>query len=145
MSPLPVPTSYTRRPVGGKVIHDPFKVQRLPTGFLNRNCFPADADTGDRIVYQGLIVAQVNGGLEESEMTGSQPYYVPWSASAAYGTGSDTAVGIMDVWHDATVTDWQIAPVYHGQAYEKRCYCGGGPLGSIPASVKTDLSDITWR
>jgi hypothetical protein len=144
MSPLPVNTSYTRRPIGGKPIHDEAKAARLPTGFLVRTSFPVD-DNGDIIVYQGLIVAEVNGGVEASEMTGSQPYYVPWSATAAYGTGSDTAVGILAEWHDLTVTDWQVAPVCDAWAYEKRCYCGGGPLGSIPASVKTDLSDIKWR
>jgi len=142
---MPVdPTSeqYTRRPLGGDPIH--LELSRLPTGFLPKTYFPADANN-DRIVYQGLIVAEVSGGLPESRMTGSQPYYVPWSAAGSYGSGSDTAVGILREIHDATLSDWQVAPVDRGTAYERRCYCGGSSIGVIPAAVKTNLSDIKWR
>lgn len=140
--PLPVGENYQRRPRGGNPIH--VELTRLPGGFLNKECFPQDAN-GDRIVYQGLILGQVDGGLYASGMTASQTYYVPYSAAATYGTGSDTAVGILAEIHDATVTDWQIAPVDRGTAYEKRCYEGGGPLGTVSDAVKTDLSDIKWR
>jgi hypothetical protein len=142
---MPIATqSFQRRPLGGDPIHDEGRPARLKSGFLPKSYFPEDTN-GDRLVWQGLVVAQVTGGVSESSMTGSQVYYVPWSASAAYGTGSDTAVGILREFHDETVTDWLVAPVFHGTAYEKRCYCGGGSLGSIPASVKTDLTRITWR
>ena len=140
--PLPVNTNYTRRPRGGDPICQ--EISRLPTGFLVRDYFPAD-DNGDRIVYQGLILAEVEGGVAASSMTASQPYYVPYSPTAAYGTGSDTAVGILAEMHDLTVTDWQVSPVDRGIAYEQRCYVGGGPLGVVPSAVKTDLSGITWR
>lgn len=140
--PLPVGTNYQRRPRGGDPIHT--ELTRLPTGFLPKAYFPADTN-GDRLVYQGLVVAQVSGGVYASGMTGSQPYYVPYNSAGSYGTGSDTAVGIMREFHDETVTDWQIVPVDNGIAYEKRCYVAGGTFGTIPAAVKTDLADIKWR
>jgi len=142
MSPLPVPTNYQRRPLGGDPIHQ--ELTRLPTGFLIRDYFPADAN-GDRIVWQGLLVAEVNGGIPESLMTATQPYYVPYSPAAAYGQGSDTAVGIMRERHDETITDWQIAPVNFGIAYTQRCYVAGGVLGDIPAAAVTNLAGIQWR
>lgn len=140
---MPVSTQqYTRRPLGGDPIHQ--ELTRLPSGFLNKLCFPTDAN-GDRVVWPGLVVSEVQGGLEEGEMTGSQPYYVPYSSSAAYGTGSDTAVGVLRERIDATVTDWQITPVDVGIAYEARCYVGGGALGDISAAIKTNLSRMKWR
>jgi hypothetical protein len=142
MSPLAVGENYQRRPRGGYPIH--VELTRLPGGFLNKECFPADAN-GDRIVYQGLVLAQVTGGLYASGMTPGQTYYVPYAADAGYGTGSDTAVGILAEIHDATVTDWQVAPVDRGTAYEKRCYEGGGPIGVVSALAKAGLSDIKWR
>jgi hypothetical protein len=134
--------NYTRKPLRGDPIH--LELSRLPTGFLSKECFARDTN-GDRYVYAGLIVAEVNGGLYEGEITGSQPYYVPYSATAAYGTGSDTAVGILAEPHDETLTDWQIAPVDRGTAYEARCYVDPDVVGTVPAAVKTSLSDIKWR
>jgi hypothetical protein len=78
-------------------------------------------------------------------MTSSQVYYVPYSSAATYGTGSDTAVGILAEPHDATLTDWPVAPVNFAQAYEKRCYVPGGKIGDIATAIKTDLSKIEWR
>ena len=136
-----VPENYTRRPLGGDPIHE--ERHRLPTGFLPKAYFVAD-DNGDRFAWQGLVVAEVEGGVAAGLMA-SQKYYVPYSAAGSYGTGSDTAVGIMAEFHDETLTSWQIAPVDVGTAYEARCYEGGGPLGTVSATAKTDLSDIKWR
>ena len=140
--PVQVGLNYTRRPYGGDPIHT--EITRLTSGFLPASYFLRD-DNGDRIVWQGLVLAMVAGGVAASSMTGSQNYYVPWSAAGSYGAGSDTAVGILREIHDATLSDWQVIAVDRGTAYERRCYCGGGPIGSIPASVKTDLTDIKWR
>ena len=143
---MPVDTytneTYRRRPLGGDPIHS--ELSRLRSYFMPSSYHPRDAN-GDRLIYQGLVVAEVSGGIPESWMTASQPYYVPWSAAGSYGTGSDTAVGIVREFHDGTLSDWQVTPVDRGIAYEARVYCGGGPIGSVPAVVKTNLSGITWR
>lgn len=88
---------------------------------------------GDRFVYPGLVVAL------------SGHYYVPYNSSASYGTGSDTAVGILTTPVDATMDQEPvISPMYHGQVVEDHCYVLGSSLGSIPAAVKTDLNMIEW-
>jgi hypothetical protein len=139
---MPSRSETTRRTTGGKPIH--LAISRLPTGFLPRSYHPDSAE-GDKRVFQGMILAEVSGGLPESDMTVSQPYYVPYSVSAAYGVGSDTAVGILEHDVDATYSDWQITPVDRGTAFQKYCYEPGGPYNSITAAVKTDLADIKWR
>jgi len=136
-----VPLNYTRRPLGGDPIHQ--ELTRLPTGFLPKAYFPADTN-GDRFAWQGLILAEVTGGVAAGLMA-SQKYYVPYSAAGSYGSGSDTPVGILAEFHDETLTSWQIVPVDRGTAYEARCYEGGGPLGTVSAAVKTALADIKWR
>lgn len=139
---MPSRVTYTRRTTGGKPIHQ--ALTRLPTGFLPASYWP-ETDEGDIRVYQGVILAEVTGGLPESDMTTAQPYYVPYSPGGAYGTGSDTAVGILEHDVDATYSDWQITPVDRGTAFEVYCYVPGGAYGDISAAVKTDLSDMKWR
>lgn len=112
--------------------------------------FPADAEN-DVIAYRGLLLATVEGGLPESDMTTSQEYYVPWSPGALYGTGSDTCVGILRETLDATYTDHVIAAVNRGDAIEMHCYEGGNVdangnqiYGTISAAAKTQLTLIKW-
>jgi|WetSurMetagenome_2_1015567.scaffolds.fasta_scaffold229037_2 hypothetical protein len=90
-------------------------------------------DNGDKIVYPGMIVA----------VSGS--YYVPYNVSASYGSGSDTAVGILNEVWDVTLFNKMISPVTEGTFYEKYCYEFGGTFGSIRAAVKTSLSHIQWK
>jgi hypothetical protein len=111
--------------------------------FPASNYFPADAE-GDVLVRRGLVLAVVNGGLAESEVTTSQPYYVPYHDGALYGTGSDAAVGILREGLDCTVTDHVIAAVNRGDAIEAHCYVGGGPLGDVDAAGEADLTLIKW-
>lgn len=140
---MPVyPTAWTRRPLGGEAIS--LELSRLPTGFLVASFWPLDS-SGDRYIRQGVILAEVSGGVLASSMTASQPYYVPYSVSATYGTGSNTAVGILAEPHDETLSDWQVSPVNRGVAVEKRCYEPGGPIGVVTAAVKANLSRIEWR
>lgn len=93
----------------------------------------AEDSNGHRYLYPGMIVAQ------------SGTYYVPYSAAASYGVGSDTAVGILPDFKDATLdTQPVIEPGYHGRVIEAHCYVLGGSVGTVPSAVKTALSDIYW-
>lgn len=142
---MPVsPQNYQRVPLGGDPIHNEMTGMRRPTGFLVASYWPADTNN-DRWIRQGALLAEVTGGVAASSMSGSQSYYVPYSPTAAYGTGSDTCVGILREDIDATLSDWQIAPVSHGTAYTSRCYVPGGALGDIPAAAQTDLTHMGWR
>lgn len=139
---MPKRTTYTRRFVTGRPIHQ--DLGRTQDGFLVGSYWTANAE-GDKTVYAGAILAELEGGILESDMTVSQPYFVPYSATAAYGAGSDTAAGILAEDWDATYSDWQITLVNHGVAIEKYCYEPGGVYGDISDAVKTDLSNINWR
>lgn len=125
---------------------DPFvsELGRYRSLFFPANVyFPADAE-GDVLVRRGLVLAVVSGGLNESDVTASQSYYVPYSPGAAYGVGSDTAIGILRESLDCTVTDHVIAAVNRGDAITAHCYVGGGPLGAVDAAAVTSLSLIKW-
>ena len=129
------------------IFDEPSRLTRLRGGFLIRSHFTAEASArGDLMVPRGLIVAQVEGGLEENQITGAQLYYVPYSATAAYGTGSDTADGILREGVNLTQPfNRTVAPVKTGEAYTSACYAAGGAMGDISAAIKTDLTGITWR
>jgi hypothetical protein len=140
---MPVRLNATRRPLPGG---DPFKREGgryLSLFFPASNYFPADAEN-DVYAFRGLLLAVVAGGLAESDTTLSQSYYVPYHHGAIYGTGSDTCVGILGETLDATVTDHVIAAINRGDAIEQHCYEGGGPLGSVIAAAKTDLTLVKW-
>lgn len=92
---------------------------------------PADSQ-GQRHVYAGMIVA------EDSDAS----YYVPYNASAAYGTGSDTAVGVLREYWNATLGDPIIEPIVFGRLIEKHCYVLGGTLGTISSGIKSDLGHV---
>ena len=87
----------------------------------------------EKFIYPGLIVAVNN-----------YSNYVPYSAAASYGTGSDTAVGVLHTHHDLTYGDKIVSPVWHAALRENYCYVYGGVLGTVPAAVKTVLDDIEW-
>jgi len=88
----------------------------------------------NKFVYPGMIMARDN----------STSYYVPYSASASYGTYSDTAVGVLHEFYDLTYDSRIVEPVWHGVLIESKCFVYGGPLGTVPAAVKTSLDDIVW-
>lgn len=90
---------------------------------------------GEKWLYGGMIVAVDTDTAK----------YVPWHASASYGTGSDTAVGVtIEPMMELTYGDIGIAPVWHAKVREQYCFVYGGALGTIPAAVKTALDDILW-
>ena len=95
---------------------------------------PLSTIDNQRFMYPGMIVAQNSAGT----------YYVPYNASAAYGAGSDTAVGVLREFWNCTLGDPIIEPIKHGKLIEAHCFVLGGTVGTVPAGVKTDLPDITW-
>jgi len=88
----------------------------------------------ERWLYKGMIVAKDT----------STNKFVPYSASAAYGTGSDTALGVNIETLEMTYGDIGIAPMWHGKVREAYAFVYGGARGTIPAAVKTSLDDVEW-
>ena len=115
------------------VVADYAHLLRLKDNHLDRNYFTDDASL-QRHIRPGLIVAKETNTNK----------YVPYNASALYGVGSDTAVGVQEAFEDATQEDPVIAPIVHGKLIEAHCYVWGGALGTVPAAVKTSLDDIEW-
>jgi hypothetical protein len=101
---------------------------------LDSSYIAADGTTALKYVYPGLVVAV-------DSTTGK---YVPYSSGASYGTGSDTAVGVMDEFLDVTQGDEAITPIWHGKLIEVYCYVYGMAAGTISAGIKTSLDDIEW-
>lgn len=96
--------------------------------------WPADSQ-GRKYVKPGLILAQV--GADQSYN------YVPYDSGASYGTGSDTAVGILGDFLDVTLGNVATSPYFHGTFIESHCYIGPQE-DAVTASVKTDLKDAYW-
>jgi len=93
------------------------------------------ADTyQNKYLYPGMILAKDS----------STNKYVPYNAAASYGTGSNTAVGVLVDFWDMTYGDKIVAPVWHAAVREDYCFVYGGALGTVPAAVKTALDDIEW-
>lgn len=140
---MPKRQTYQRQPPGPNPIWQ--EDRHSDSIFLKRECWTEDSTTGDRIARAGSVIAIIDGGLDVSGITVSQPYGVPWSPTAAYGTGSDTADGILRADVDLAFHHQQVTIVTSGIVLEKYCKVPGGTVGDIPAAVKTDLSNIEWR
>jgi hypothetical protein len=106
---------------------------RLVSNWFDRQYIPDD-DNGERYVRPGMIVAR-NTDTNK---------YVPYSSGGSYGTGSDTAVGVLDTFEIVTLGDTSVAPVYTGEIIEQNAYVFGGTLGSISAGIKSALTQIAW-
>lgn len=120
-----------------EIFADRSHVLRGKSGWLARAYFPVPAATQEYLARPGLILA-------ESTVSGFEGYFVPYSSTVAYGGGSDTAVGVLGQLVDLTDTDEGVAPVIHAKLIEAKCYVLGGALGTVPAGVKTALSNIHW-
>lgn len=90
-------------------------------------------DYGEKFMYPGMVIAE------------SGSYYVPYNVSAAYGTGSDTAVGILREMQDVTVQTTIVAPVTMGAVIEDYIYVYGSALDTVTTAIKTDLPHIRWK
>ena len=103
--------------------------------------FDATAHVGlnvnnERLIYPGMIVA----------ISSVTTNYVPYSAAAAYGAGSDLPIGILRDFHNCTLGDKAIEPIVHARVPAARCFIYGQAAGAynIPAVVRTALNMIVW-
>src|SRR3990167_6217946 len=126
---MPYITSKSRNPI--HQILQGHHHERLISNWLDSS-YIAEDSTGQKYVYPGLIVAQDT----------TTKKFVPYSAGASYGTGSDTPVGVMDEFLDVTLGDEAITPVWHGGVIEAHCYLYGSAMGSGLSGVKTTLNKI---
>lgn len=129
---MPYLTSRSRRPIHEIKFGHHF--DRLKSRWLDSSYIAADGTTALKYVYPGLVVAV-------DSTTGK---YVPYSSGASYGTGSDTAVAVMDEFLDVTQGDEAITPIWHGKLIEQYCYVYGAAASNIPAAVKTSLAEVEW-
>ena len=121
------------------IIHgNPSTIQRLAAKMFDKAyaqlTFPPG--TLNKYTMPGLVIA-LNSVTNK---------YVPWRADAAYGAGSDTAVGILV--EKLVLTEWDrmCSPIDFGQVIEANIYTDAGDLGVVPAAVKTSLSSrMAWR
>jgi hypothetical protein len=109
----------------------------LTSNWLAKAYFPVPASADEYLQHAGLILAT-------SSASGFEGYFVPYSASLAYGAGSDTATGVLAQTVDLVWSDQGVAPVVHAKLVEARCYVLGGAKGTVPAGVKSALSQIVW-
>ena len=88
----------------------------------------------ERLIYPGMIVA----------ISGTN--YRPYSATAAYGVGTDTPIGILRDFHNCTLGDKAIEPIVHGRVPAQRCYIYGQAAGAynVPLAVRAILNQIVW-
>lgn len=124
-----------------EVFADRSHVIRLNSNWLARSYFGFDPSTRlEHLVLPGLILGQATTGTLAN-------YYVPYSATAAYGAGSDTAVGVLGQLVDLTWNSEAVAPVVHAKLIEAHCYIYGETQASsqtISATIKGHLDQIVW-
>lgn len=124
-----------------EIFADRAHVLRTKSGWLARSYFGFDPSSRlEHLVYPGLILA-------ESSDVRLSGYYVPYHASAAYGAGSDTAIGVLGQLVDLSWGDEAVAPVVHAKLIEAHCYLMGETQASsqtISGTIKTALKQITW-
>ena len=129
---MPVRPSYTRRQhydILGIGPHTRDPNNRL----FDSTYLVADANN-EKWLYAGTVLA----------VDSSTTQYVPYSATAAYGTGSDTAVGLAETPYDMTLGDVAVAALIQGAVKEDYCLIFGGALGTITNTVKGHLTHIMW-
>ena len=108
-------------------------ISRLASRLFDSSYLAANAYQ-EKYAYAGMVVA----------LDSTTSKYVPYSAAASYGTGSNTAIGLLIEPEDMSYGDKAIAPAWHFIAVQQYCFVYGGPLGTIPAAVKTALDDSEW-
>lgn len=135
------PTSWTSTgPRPRPILHgNPSLTQRLAAKMFDMAYAQLTFPTGslNKYVLPGLVLA-LNSVTNK---------YVPWRSDAAYGAGSDTAVGIFATQATMVLTEWNriCSPVDVGQVIEANIYTDEDDLGVVAAAIKTDLPGIKWR
>ncbi len=130
---MPYISSVTRGNAALREIKFEGPFMRLLSNWLDSSYFATDA-SGNKYAYPGLVLAKDTATNK----------YVPYSSTTSYGTGSNTAVGVLDRVMDVSLGDEAIAPIYHGALVEAYCFVYGGALGTISGTVKGHLADIKW-
>lgn len=141
-------SKVTIPPSGGEGLKHPNAIGRElrgPSRWFDASLFVAN-DRGEIWVSEGMVLAQVWYAASTGETSYESSYkYVPYSEAGSYGTGSDVAVGILDVTLNLNYNnDTEVSPVIHSQLYESGVYVYGGAKGTVPAAVKTALDGIFW-
>lgn len=85
---------------------------------------------GNNFLYPGLLVAF------NSEKT----KYVPWNASASYGTYSAYLEGILYTLYDFSFQEQVVAPATRCAAIVDNCWIYGGTMGDIPLAARQAAS-----
>jgi hypothetical protein len=128
---MPYRTTRTHRQ-HHEVVRD-LHVSRLASRLFDSSYLATNAYQ-EKYAYAGMIVA----------LDSATSKYVPYSVAASYGTGSDTAIGLLVEPEDMTWGDKAIAPAWHFIAVEQYCFVYGSAIGTIPAAVKTALDNSEW-
>lgn len=126
-------TNWSEMGVPLTIIVNPETIRRLVGGVFDGTYGYTIEDNGQRIVYEGMWVARRT----------TDNKFVPFSEAGLYGTGSDTAVGVLDERLDTTnFKEWGVTPIYEGEIHQRFTYVWGGALNTTPSSLATDLPDI---
>lgn len=128
---MPIRTSRTHRQARTVLRDNHFS--KLASRFLDRSYIATNAYQ-EKWIWAGMVMAVDSGSGK----------YVPYSLGASYGTGSDTAVGILHEDYDFTYDEYMVEPVWHGVLIEAHCFIYGGAVGTVSNAVKTSLDDIAW-
>jgi len=128
---MPYITSKSRRSI--LEVKQGHLFDRLISNFFD-STYAGEDSTGQKYVYPGLVVARDTDTNK----------FVPYSSGASYGTGSNTAVGVLDEFLDVTMGDEAITPVYLGKLIEAHVYVYGVAVGTVSGAVKTALARIEW-
>lgn len=142
-------SKLTIPPRGGEGLKHPNAIGRElrgPSRWINAALFVAN-DRGEIWIEEGMLLAQVFYAADATNETSYEDSYkyVPYSEAGSYGTGSDVAVGVLDVLLNLTYNnDQMVTPLIRSQLYEAAVYEYGKAKGSFPAAVKTALKGIYW-
>jgi len=127
----PTRTTFTRK-IHLEVLASPHFFT-YESRFFDRTYVPKDAND-ERWLYAGMV----------SALNHTTQKFVPYSATASYGSGSDVPVMVTTVPYDMTFGEKVATGVSHAQLVEQNCYLYGGARGVIPAAVKTAMQQIEW-
>ena len=131
---MPGVTSFAEIGPSRTIIVNPDTVRRLTGGVFSATYGAISTELNQRIVYEGILVARRTDTNQ----------FVPFSAAASYGVGSDTSVGVLDERLDVTHFDQPCSPIYHGELHSRFMYIFGEALDSanLATQIASDLTEI---
>lgn len=129
---MPVRPTYTRRQHYEVLAIGPHT--RDPNNRLFDSTYLVADANNEKWLYAGTVAA----------VDSTTDKYVPYSSTAAYGTGSNTPVGVFETPYDMTLGDVAVQVLIQGAVKENYCLIFGGALGTISGTVKTALPRLMW-